>query len=454
MWRVRAAWPLRVGSVTTRGDGRSVLLLRKLPGRVGNHSMGIQALQLMPAHRCAATATVREISSTMGYPDGSASQELLEKCLEGALGRGTDLAVEYKPWLPVDLMQTLLLDIHEFTGTSWFVSIILAVIGLRVVLLPFSIASMRGGREKAIISPKFQELAAKQQALTEQGDQEKMNQVAEEMKAFQAKHGRFYMLKGLSNLILIQMPLYITAFAAMRGIANHPHMFPSFAMESPLWLDSLALADPYALFPMFTAAVMLTNAELFGSIDSEMAQAINDTKAPTTSAVGGSDTFKKYQKHLARGSAVVFIPLMWSFPASTFVYMSTNLITVAIQNRVLRTPAMERLLELPPTPESIKAAAAAASPTTAPSLVPVAFSLEHLRRTGGLTALTAPQPSRPMLDANRKRAPEVSNIESTSFVGTSRSSNTPSPRTLADLRVSPNFVVKRAQPQHRVQTAT
>merc|ERR1719163_437120 len=113
-----------------------------------------------------------------------------------------------------------------------------------------------------------------------EGDQEKIAKVSKEVQAFTQKHGRFFMLKGVWNLICFQMPLYITAFASMRGFANHPDLFRGFAMEAPLWLDSLALADPYALMPLFTAAIMLTNTELYGSIDTEVSTAaVPETKA-------------------------------------------------------------------------------------------------------------------------------------------------------------------------------
>merc|ERR1712054_650162 len=118
------------------------------------------------------------------------------------------------------------------------------------------------------------ELMEKQKALSLEGDQEKVAEVSKKIQAFNQKHGKFWMLKGTWNLLLFQMPLYVTAFASMRGFAGHPDLFKSFAMEAPLWLDSLALPDPYALLPLFTAAIMLTNTELFGSIDTEVQQAV------------------------------------------------------------------------------------------------------------------------------------------------------------------------------------
>jgi hypothetical protein len=55
--------------------------------------------------------------------ENSMSHNLLDRCMEAALGRGTDLSSEYSPYLPVDLLQTLLVDIHEYAGCSWFTAI-------------------------------------------------------------------------------------------------------------------------------------------------------------------------------------------------------------------------------------------------------------------------------------------------------------------------------------------
>lgn len=313
-----------------------------------------------PAHALVADAS--------GYPDGSMAFHLLERCMDAAVARGVDVTAQYKPWIPVDMMQTLLVDVHEAVGCSWFMAIVLACLGIRVVTLPVSVAAIRGGREKALIQPQFTELVERQKALTLEGDQTKMQAVSRQLQAFTQKHGKFFMFKGMSNLVFFQMPLYITAFAAMRGFAGHPDLFRGFAMEAPLWLDSLALPDPYAVLPLFTAAIMLTNTELFGSIDSEVATA--ELQQSLTPGQG----FQKYQKWIMRGSAICFVPLTWNFPAGVFVFMSTNMVASTLQNRVLRLPALERLLELPPRPE-VAAAAAALASTGPVALVPMGKTL-------------------------------------------------------------------------------
>eukprot|EP00927_Polykrikos_kofoidii_P061762 TRINITY_DN56599_c0_g1_i1.p1 TRINITY_DN56599_c0_g1~~TRINITY_DN56599_c0_g1_i1.p1 ORF type:complete len:488 (+),score=93.63 TRINITY_DN56599_c0_g1_i1:101-1465(+) len=381
-----------------------------------------------------------EIVDAVGYPDDSASQALLSRCLEAALERGVDVTAPYTPWMPVDVMQTLLVDVHAMAGCSWMTAICLAVVSIRVVTLPVTIASIRGSREKALIQPRFQELAEKQKQLAGgEGDQEKVQKAAKDMQDFLQKHGRFFMLKGTWNLLCFQMPLYITAFASMRGFASYPHLFPSFAMEAPFWLDSLALADPYALFPLLTGAIMITNTELFGSIDTEIAQATPVAAESSSTPVGGVSTVQKYQKWIMRGSALAFVPMTWNFPAGVFVFMSTNLLVATLQNRVLRHPVLERLLEIPPTPENSKAAAAAvAAGATKTALLPLGRSMPKIRREID-DVYYAQMAVAPLA------LPAPAGEASPSRVATAQSN--PSLKNVEGLQVNPRYAVQRAPRQ-------
>lgn len=373
--------------------------------------------------------------------------KLQERCIEAAVYRGVDVQAAYEPWIPVDLMQTLLINVHEAAGCSWFVAIIFTVIGIRAVTLPVSIAAIRGSREKALIQPKFNALMEKQKALSLEGDQEKVADVNKQLQAFNQKHGKFWMLKGTWNLLLFQMPLYITAFASMRGFAGHPDVFKSFAMESPLWLDSLALPDPYSLLPLFTASIMLTNTELFGSIDTEVAAAAPVAATAASSSVGGTNTFSKYQKWIMRGSSVMFVGLTWNFPAAVFVFMSTNLIVATIQNRTLRLPALERLLEIPPTAERVDAANKAAVAAGPGPLTPL---LDTLQRTGKGAPVREASMARALQAAavarsqrsDRSAAAQLTAKGLVSSLGDAMSEK----RSLGDVQVNPQFAVKRARP--------
>lgn len=356
------------------------------------------------------------------------SQHLLDRCVAEATYRGIDVNAEYEPYLPVDLMQTLMLNVHDYAGCSWGMAIVLGCISIRIVTLPVSVAAIRGSREKAMIQPVFNKLMEEQKQAAADGDQERTQKVAKEIQAFTNKHGRFFMLKGAWNLLCIQMPLYITAFAAMRGIASHPDTYKGFAMESPLWLDSLALADPYALLPIFTGAIMLTNTELFGSIDTETAAVTPGNQ---------SAAFEKYKPYIMRGSAVLFVPMTWNFPAGIFIFMSTNMIVATFQNRLLKVPALERMLEIPPPLERVESNAAAGVIVVPSQLLPMMPSLQQR-----LPQSLSPARIKP-LEAASAPAGKPEGASSRSVQVTKHTAEPTSFRSLADLENSPRFAVTR-----------
>lgn len=66
---------------------------------------------------------------------------------------------------------------------------------------------------------------------------------------------------------VLSIPLFITASLSIRNFSFRPWDFPSFALDSPLHLDSLALADPLAILPVCTVGILLTQIEIFGTLD-------------------------------------------------------------------------------------------------------------------------------------------------------------------------------------------
>merc|ERR1712224_834290 len=99
-----------------------------------------------------------------------------------------------------------------------------------------------------------------------------------------------------------------------------------------------------------------------------------------------------------RGSSVMFVPLTWNFPASVFVFMSTNLIVATLQNRMLKIPVLERLLEIPPTAERVAAINAAAAADGPATLTPLADTFRRDQRlSGGISAARQPFSLQPPL---------------------------------------------------------
>lgn len=137
----------------------------------------------------------------------------------------------------------------------------------------------------------------------------------------------------------IQVPLYITVFRSMKGFADHPHMFPDLALESPLWLESLALPDPTYVLPTISVGLMLLNLQLYGSLDAG-AEALNSKKHD-------NESLQKWAPYLVRGSVFLLLPVSGGMPSAVFVYMATNTVIVGLQNKLLKLPSVEAFLDFP-----------------------------------------------------------------------------------------------------------
>ncbi|KAF4712224.1 Cytochrome c oxidase assembly protein cox18, mitochondrial [Perkinsus olseni] len=281
------------------------------------------------------------------YPENTPSFNLMERCVDEAHARGAELASSYDPYLPVDLMQSLIITIHDYMpGHSWMASIAAAATVVRIMVLPLLISSMRAGRVKQRIMPQLDALSAEMKEAEKKGSQQQLIRAQTKYSQFIKEHGSMVTMKGMMGMF-VQIPIFTTAFLAMRQMSNHPHIFKGFPMETPLWLDSLALSDPIIVLPVLASALLLTNIEFFGSIDS--AQAAEAGDRPDTKNKLGIDqkTMQKYSRHGFRALCVIALPATMYLPAGLFVYTCTNAMWAITQNRILRLPIVEQALNIP-----------------------------------------------------------------------------------------------------------
>jgi len=312
-------------------------------------------LAVAPA-RCFSTGTdAADIAVVPSqFPIGSPAHAVLDQAIAIAEDAGYSLTEQYAPYLPIDIMQTFVMLIIENTGLTWTSGIVLSAFMIRLLTLPVSIRSIRSAREKSKHMPEFNAVMKRLQEATQAKDDRAVKKAQEQQQKFNEKHGTFFPLKGSLFIITVQMPVFVTAFQAMRGFAFHPTMFSSYAMEAPLWLDSLALADPYAGLPILLSCVMLTNIQLFGGMDAGGMES-----QPADAGAAMAATMQKYMPYFMRGAALCFIPLTWNMPAGVFVYLLTSSSFALAQNVVLRQPEVEQLLSLPPRakPQTVAGAA-------------------------------------------------------------------------------------------------
>ena len=278
------------------------------------------------------------------YPAGSETFNRMELCLDHAASAGHDLSVPYEPFLPVDLLQTTIVTFeHLIPLGGWPAAIGLAAVLLRGLVFPVQIWSMKAGAANKSVMTTMNRLTDKLKKAAEKGNSKKVGSLQSRYSELVLKHGRLFPFKGLVGTFL-PIPVFLTSLFAMRGFAEHPHLYRGFAMADPFWLDSLCLPDPLYILPGISAALFLTNLELSGRMDSGAATSSSMADSVLKSSQAGQafrnavsdETMAKIKRYGMRGLVVSSLYFTTAFPSACFFFFIPNTLLAITQNRLLK----------------------------------------------------------------------------------------------------------------------
>lgn len=153
-------------------------------------------------------------------------------------------------WL-VNGIKGIITVLYNFTDTIGFPSYALAIIFLTIILkialYPLSIKQMQSMKGMQLIQPKVQELQKKYK-----NDKEKMN------KAIMDLYKEYNINPAAGCLpILIQMPILIGLFTALRDFSFEPAAHAKF-----FWISNLNQPDPYYILPILVAAATFVQSKI------------------------------------------------------------------------------------------------------------------------------------------------------------------------------------------------
>ena len=303
------------------------------------------------------------------FPASSLLYNKYEWCLDKATETGIDLSIAYTPWLPVDLMQnTIIAFEHVLPFGSWPLAIAVTAVFARLLLFPMQLWSMRKSQSSQSVMKDMESINKRLKQASGKSDSKQLMKLQEKYNALVNEHGRFFAVKGIVGSLL-PIPLFMTSFTTIRGLAEHPHLLPSFALHDPLWLHSLALPDPYYILPVLSAGLFLTNLELTGRLDSAAGSSAADVRKSMLGNWGQQfgnvltdDFMANIKKYGLRSVIVSSLYFTTGFPAACFFFFIPNTILAITQNRLLRKDAVKLWLGLQPR-------ATSASTTSTPSPV-------------------------------------------------------------------------------------
>ena len=302
------------------------------------------------------------------------SSALMEQVADFASERGSQEV--YTPWMLTDLMQNTFGIVHDHLPLEfgWLGSVAVSAILVRALIFPLCLQSIREGRLKSTLLPQYSEMLREMSEMktpTASKGADKLKAAQKKYVAFTAKYGNVALKGTLASGI--QIPMIMTGIVAANGIASHPHLFPSVALESSLWLTSASLPDPLYILPLINASLVAFNMNYFGSIDSTATPKVHlpngkshdegdeqnaRLKELITSRMGSEsatktsaqiDAFHK-SKFATLGKKffpVLIFGITSNFPAITLVYTTANIVGAMGQNYLVSAPFFQRIFEIP-----------------------------------------------------------------------------------------------------------
>jgi len=257
--------------------------------------------------------TVNDLTSALNQP----VQHLVEN-----LPVWETLKNSYLSWFnPGNWAEAYIETIHSYFGMPWWVSIIVAVLGVRTLLLPVAVRSARYGLIMKEIQPKISDLMLRSRLARQENNYPLMRQLAAEMTATYNKYG-VSLFTGL-KFGLIQAPIFLSFFWALRRMAEQ---IPGFTSGGWDFFTDLSAYDPYMRLPILSAVLFALSAE-WGT------ENIRNTPNPVLSRV------------IMYSFAAVSIIVSRYFPMALHIYWcSSSLFSLIQMTLIKRTPLFKRWL--------------------------------------------------------------------------------------------------------------
>ncbi|ORZ06012.1 60Kd inner membrane protein-domain-containing protein [Absidia repens] len=225
---------------------------------------------------------------------------------------------------PVGGLEAMLEAVHVTMGLPWWGSIALATVIVRTALLPLIIKLQGNNARLMNINPEVTRIMNNLKTAQAEGDAVATGKYSHEISDL-FKKNNCHPMKSL-GLPLIQMPVMISFFMALRAMADLP--VPGMAEGGMSWFTNLTAQDPYYILPAVSAAGMLAVLEA-------------GTEA------GAATPQSKGMKTFMRGITVLTVPFTAWMPSGVFVYWITSNIYSIAQILALKNPSVRSALNIP-----------------------------------------------------------------------------------------------------------
>ena len=246
-----------------------------------------------------------------------------------------EVPVEELSWTtPSHLVVRAIEGLHTGMDLPYYAAIAACVVGVRTVMLPVAITSMKNAAKMQKMKPEQEKIVAKYKTIQDKhpNDPKVTLKYREELMALWKAHG----VSPFRSLMFpfLQLPVFVSFFFGMQNLP----LFCDVSQEDFLWISDMSAPDPYYGLPFLTAASFYLQAEM---------------SAATMQVSGVSSEGLKWA---FRGLSAAMFPITASYPSTVSLYWFLGNVYTLAQTLTLRQPAVRDALGMPPIAAPAQAA--------------------------------------------------------------------------------------------------
>nr|XP_022336377.1 mitochondrial inner membrane protein OXA1L-like [Crassostrea virginica] len=248
-----------------------------------------------------------------------------------ALGEESLKSLGLAKFTPVGLIQQVLELIHVNLDISWFGSIVIYTVLLRLILFPIYVMSRRAMTKFMNHQENTTTMTEKIRRAQLRGDNLLVQEYKAELREYKTKHGiqayKQFMPLG------VQAAVFLPTLLALRGMAELP--VESMKSGGILWFTDLTLTDPYYGLPLLTSITLMTIVKI-------------GAENPNTTDIA---------KKIGIGFSGIAFLFMMNFPAALGSYWVTSNLFSLFQAFLFSIKPIQKFLGIPDPirPENPKA---------------------------------------------------------------------------------------------------
>ncbi|KAK1442254.1 hypothetical protein BgAZ_402840 [Babesia gibsoni] len=245
--------------------------------------------------------------------------------------------------LPVEAIRDVIILLHDASGLTWSGTISVFTVMLKLAFVPLWAMGERARRNNAHLVPLAIQLQEELMQAHKSGDVKAAIQI---QRRLYRQMTRKKFVKGAAIQMVAAATQAITfawVYGGLKMFAVDPRHCPSFILEKSIWIDSLALPDPYYILPGVLWLLMTLTYEL----NRHTTEQIRRTYGAKSDMMMEQEHKNKKMKYFTRGTIAIFAYFSCTMTSGAFFYLIPSFLFQAVVRYITQTGHMAKILRLP-----------------------------------------------------------------------------------------------------------